>query len=155
MHVRQRRIVTASKDGSVAAAELGAGGGVRLLRRWGDHHAGVAKCARWRGQAAQVFASCGNDRRALTCKARFYSAPSSVAASSGSDWRDEGKGYCTRTFACACCSNLLGRSLACSHHHEVHEHSGVGPHKLADKCPAQPTACVNTRRCQMPRRRRL
>ena len=65
MHARQRRIVTASKDGSVAVAELGADGGVRLLRRWGDHHAGVAKCARWRGQVAQVFASCGNDRRAL------------------------------------------------------------------------------------------
>ncbi len=66
MHVRQRRIVTASKDGSVAVAELGADGGVRLLRHW-THHAGVAKCARWRGQAAQVFASCGNDRCALAC----------------------------------------------------------------------------------------
>lgn len=87
MHVRQRRIVTASKDGSVAVAELGADGGVRLLRRWGDHHAGVAKCARWRGQAAQVFASCGNDRRATACTCEVGSARSYVAASFGSDGR--------------------------------------------------------------------
>lgn len=76
MHARQRRIVTASKDGAVAVAELGADGGVRLLRRWGDHHAGVAKCARWRGRAAQEFASCGNDRRAVACRVGAGSARS-------------------------------------------------------------------------------
>ncbi|KAK9844090.1 hypothetical protein WJX81_004339 [Elliptochloris bilobata] len=62
MHVREQRVLTASKDGGVALCELGGDGGVRLLRRWGDHHAGVAKCARWRGDAADMFGSCGNDR---------------------------------------------------------------------------------------------
>lgn len=62
MHVRGRAVLTASKDGSVAFSELGGDGGIRLLRRWVDHHAGVVKCARWRGSAPHVFASCGNDR---------------------------------------------------------------------------------------------
>jgi len=62
MHASGRAILTASKDGCVVASELGQDGGVRVLHRWPEHHAGVAKCARWRGAAADVFASCGSDR---------------------------------------------------------------------------------------------
>lgn len=62
MHASGRAVLTASKDGGVVASELRQDGGVRALHRWPEHHAGVAKCARWRGATADVFASCGSDR---------------------------------------------------------------------------------------------
>ncbi|GAB4817375.1 hypothetical protein N2152v2_004421 [Parachlorella kessleri] len=67
------RVLTASKDCTVAVSLLGAEGtagsancsssgstALRLLRRYEELHEGVVKCARWRDGV--TFASCGNDR---------------------------------------------------------------------------------------------
>ena len=66
------RVLTASKDCTVAVSLLGAEGtagsgtcsgsssALRLLRRYEELHEGVVKCARWRD--GDTFASCGNDR---------------------------------------------------------------------------------------------
>ncbi|KAK9830394.1 hypothetical protein WJX72_011510 [[Myrmecia] bisecta] len=59
MHEVNGRIVTTSKDASVAVSQLGAAGEVKLLHAYPDQHQGVVKCARW--QSTHLFASCGND----------------------------------------------------------------------------------------------
>ena len=62
LHEGSGRILTASKDESVAVTNLHPEGDLDLLRTFEQQHSGVVKCARWRD--ADVFASCGNDRLA-------------------------------------------------------------------------------------------
>lgn len=60
MHALGSAVVTAGKDGAVAVTRLQPEGSIQGVHRYDRHHAGVAKCVRWRD--AHTLASCGNDR---------------------------------------------------------------------------------------------
>lgn len=74
------RVLTASKDASVAISSLQGSSGTASLaavQRYNDLHDGVVKCARWRD--ADTFASCSNDRRLCVVDARQPPSAGAVA----------------------------------------------------------------------------
>lgn len=77
LHECGGRVLTASKDGTVAVSALGDAASsttFAVVLRYDELHEGVVKCARWRqagsGGEPLVFASCGNDRQLCIVDAR-------------------------------------------------------------------------------------
>lgn len=60
LHEYGGRVLTASKDCTVAISSLGGTASLAAVQQYDELHTGVVKCARWRD--ADTFASCGNDR---------------------------------------------------------------------------------------------
>ncbi|KAL4448255.1 hypothetical protein ABPG75_005474 [Micractinium tetrahymenae] len=84
LHERGGRILTASKDGTLAISTVSntsTAASLAVMQRYEELHEGVVKCARWReagaGDEPSVFASCGNDRQ--LCVADTRQSPSAGA----------------------------------------------------------------------------
>lgn len=69
------KLITASKDGSIAHSKFNESGELKLIRRYKEAHNGVCKSAQFAHQSEHVVVSGGNDSCVLVWDLRIHHAP--------------------------------------------------------------------------------